>query len=618
MSVDLKKGATVELVKTLSDDLRTKADGTKANSAGEAVREQISDLKSHLNNSFPIKPNNTTFFDDVNYFDSDIAVYGSGLAINASGQLFTASANAKYLIIPVKPSTTYILYVPEGNRQYVGENETDEFLSGNTITMLVTANADYPCTFTTGANAHYVYAYINSGDYDYANKKEQIRLCVGTLNYGDPVLDNKYIGKLPAEKLDIFMGANLFDPVTAVYRTDRNINTSGTLFSSSLAKTITFPVEPDTTYSLYVPDGNRSLVAEDNVDGTFAIGSTHTMLVTNATLPYPIKFTTGASAKYVFVTINVGDYDYNNKKAGIKLVKGKYWDRPEPYIPLNNMDDSLNNLYGANVLIFGDSITDCCNITTNSDNETTAYSWKNPSNSYIDGNGNAIAYSMWAKILKENQPLGEIRNYALSGASIISAEREAGSERLNLQYQVDLALNDVDNPNGVFAVDHYVPDIVIFAIGTNDVTPNDTYEQAMSVVTYQTDGVSVDVSATMAQLDPTKFCESARLAFLKIKQAFPLAQLYFVLPLQRARYQQNTTNMHAELKKIAERYGCIIIDGTFMSGVIAEFETVSHLGALLKDGLHPNDKGQNVMARMILSALKANYQPFGNGFNIIT
>lgn len=49
MSVDLTKGATVELVKTLSDDLRTKNDNTKASSAGAAVRSletDVTDLKS--------------------------------------------------------------------------------------------------------------------------------------------------------------------------------------------------------------------------------------------------------------------------------------------------------------------------------------------------------------------------------------------------------------------------------------------------------------------------------------------------------------------------------------------------------------------------------------------
>lgn len=48
MAVDVNKGATVELVKTLSDDLRTRQDGTKANSAGAATRELETDI-AYLN-----------------------------------------------------------------------------------------------------------------------------------------------------------------------------------------------------------------------------------------------------------------------------------------------------------------------------------------------------------------------------------------------------------------------------------------------------------------------------------------------------------------------------------------------------------------------------------------
>ena len=49
MSVDLTKGATVELVKALSDDIRTQADGTKAGSAGAAVRNQMTEIKAVIN-----------------------------------------------------------------------------------------------------------------------------------------------------------------------------------------------------------------------------------------------------------------------------------------------------------------------------------------------------------------------------------------------------------------------------------------------------------------------------------------------------------------------------------------------------------------------------------------
>ena len=46
--VDLNKGATVELVKALSDDIRTLPDGTKASSAGAAVRGQAAVLNTAL------------------------------------------------------------------------------------------------------------------------------------------------------------------------------------------------------------------------------------------------------------------------------------------------------------------------------------------------------------------------------------------------------------------------------------------------------------------------------------------------------------------------------------------------------------------------------------------
>lgn len=57
MAIDLNKGATVELVKALSDDIRTLPDGTKAASAGDAVRRQVGNVKNDLRNAIlPYNP----------------------------------------------------------------------------------------------------------------------------------------------------------------------------------------------------------------------------------------------------------------------------------------------------------------------------------------------------------------------------------------------------------------------------------------------------------------------------------------------------------------------------------------------------------------------------------
>jgi lysophospholipase L1-like esterase len=214
---------------------------------------------------------------------------------------------------------------------------------------------------------------------------------------------------------------------------------------------------------------------------------------------------------------------------------------------------------------------------------------------------------MWPKILKDMGVCAEIRNYARSGASYKTSARTEGEERQNLEYQITVALNDLSNPNGAFEVDDFVPDIVIFALGTNDGVPNDTYDSAMSKTVLAADGYSVDTTATLANLDKSKFCEAVRSAFMRTRIAFPFAQFYCVLPIQRANNEVNGEAINAYLKQMAERYGCIIVNGFAESGIIRDTNTWNALGLTLKDGLHPNDKGQNMLFRAIYGALKSHY-----------
>jgi len=413
-----------------------------------------------------------------------------------------------------------------------------------------------------------------------------------------------------------FKGINYFDPNETVFYSDRFCDSNGRIISSSSAKSISFPVDPSTHYILYAPDTNRGIIVESS-ENNFSIGKTLTPIYTGGSKAnYRFDFTTGPNAKYVFVYINSGEYDYDSKKSFFILNKDEYTGDITPFIGNEYLSaDVANPLSGKQILIFGDSITDTCNFTINAQDQTTAVTWKNPSNSYTPVGGTTIYYSMWPKILRDSQGFAEIRNYARSGASYKTSERTSGEERQNLQYQITVALNDRNNPNDVFEIDNFVPDIVIFALGTNDGTPNDTFESAMSKTVLEEDGYTIDVEATLAALDDAKFCESARKAFLRIKQAFPLAQMYCALPIQRANNDTNWGTLREYLSQMAQRYGCVIIDSTAESGITREFNVWNEVGEYLKDGLHPNDKGQNLLARTILTSLKTHYVPFGTGFN---
>ena len=259
-----------------------------------------------------------------------------------------------------------------------------------------------------------------------------------------------------------------------------------------------------------------------------------------------------------------------------------------------------------NILIFGDSITDSTIITVNEQQQTTLYNLLEKGGFMFDETGANVRISMWPYLITKYLPCHDVRDYAKSGASYTEKAREAGNERQNLSYQIQLALNDKSNPNGVFpTVGDFIPDVIIFALGTNDGAPNDTYDSAMAKTVMSVDGKSFDVEATLSNLDLTNTCEAIRYAFLKVKSAFPQSLCFCVLPIQRAGSEKPGIN--DALEKMARRYSIKVIDGAAELGVVRDLEVSNGSGACLKDGLHPNDKGHKLYARMMVNAIKNNY-----------
>lgn len=320
----------------------------------------------------------------------------------------------------------------------------------------------------------------------------------------------------------------------------------------------------------------------------------------------------GKAEKFQTEVVDLTDEAYSKAKYFIVAYydAGKIFERYECTITYKAQGSTTDR--GLNILIFGDSITETASINLDGNDCTSAYAGRTAS--YVNAAGNTVVYNKWPVLIQRILKCEDVRNYAKSGASYKEEARESGQERRNLSYQVRVALNDLDNPNGVFPSTHYDPDIVIFSLGTNDGAPNDTPDSAMSKIVLASDGFSVDADATLVSLDKTKFCEAAMWAFLTIKKAFPMAMCFCALPIQRAQGEVNTGTLHEYLSQIAKRYGCIVIDGAYESGIVRDLEVRGGLGAMLHDGLHPNDKGQNLLARMILTAIRRYYLPF-DGMN---
>lgn len=313
-----------------------------------------------------------------------------------------------------------------------------------------------------------------------------------------------------------------------------------------------------------------------------------------------------------------GLVDFNEEKYnGVRYVRVSHYKYPVSSIDYSkfvaefrtdvNIAQRLNTLdggQGLNVLAFGDSITDCAKIIV-TDGVTTSYTLREPSVVKDLASGKQQRWDKWPVILRNAMVCKEVRNYALSGATY--KDVDGATTRKSLSYQVNLALADVNNAGGAFNQDHFNPDIIVFALGTNDGISNDTADSAFAKIVYNNN--TADVESTLNSLDRTKFCEAAMWSFLTIKNAFPYAQCFCYLPIQRNANNNPIGSVHSELIKVANRFGVLVIDGGYGSGIVREISNFT-----LEDGLHPNWRGQNLMARQIISAIKSNYVPLDSSF----
>ncbi|HDR3483919.1 TPA: SGNH/GDSL hydrolase family protein [Bacillus pacificus] len=244
---------------------------------------------------------------------------------------------------------------------------------------------------------------------------------------------------------------------------------------------------------------------------------------------------------------------YEPYKQGIIQIKGY-----ELAIPSSSVESSPVKTKGKNLLAFGDSITETATVSDDGSD-------------YKEG-----TRSNWPAFTKYDLQVSQMWNYAKSGATY--KDREINGTTVVPRQMISTQINTAiaNNRPG---------DIIVVSMGTNDGASNlGSYETAMS-------------KTTLDDLDRTKLYEAIRWAFWKIRTHYPNAFCYASTPIQRVSNEQPQELLDA-ITKMAKRYNFIIIDAHNESGVVRDFEVPNGQGRYLYDGLHPNTKGQELMAKL--------------------
>lgn len=187
----------------------------------------------------------------------------------------------------------------------------------------------------------------------------------------------------------------------------------------------------------------------------------------------------------------------------------------------------------------------------------------------------------WSTYFRELIRADGWHNLAVSGASY--RHRVGLTAFQTISEQVTRLINTVDHI-----------DRMVFAAGDNDgIDDLGDFATAMAKV-------------DLEDLDQTKLYEALRWNFWSIRIAYPEVIGFAELPLQRADIEPSTrAALHEAITRMAQRYCFHVVDATYKSGIVRDFETWGAPGRYLFDGHHTNDAGKRLHADLWDSEVRA-------------
>lgn len=139
------------------------------------------------------------------------------------------------------------------------------------------------------------------------------------------------------------------------------------------------------------------------------------------------------------------------------------------------------------------------------------------------------------------------------------------------------------------------PDVFVFAMGTNDSNLG-SVEEALK-------------GKTLDEVDVTTMAGGARWAIQTILEHYPKCRVFVCTPIQTGDVAHNDINRKKIeiLRQLCQALSVQLIDCYSNAGITEKFEQPGGRGRYLKDGLHPDVEGQQLMGRYIAKEIRNNF-----------
>ena len=325
-------------------------------------------------------------------------------------------------------------------------------------------------------------------------------------------------------------------------------------------------------YKVYLPQAEltgttvNKWITIDLTDQNIYVGANETLAFMKSDDPVKCAYSNNGNEHFVYDLMNSGK-EQNTQS----IYYGIY-------------TDDYVDLTGKNISILGDSISTFGGISNDSTN----------ANSTISGNAVYFpkyditsADMTWWKQTADRTGADILVNNSWSGSRVLNNNGAAYQTRCE-QLHDDTGVNSGTQP-----------DIIAVYIGINDFDANltcGTFNQLSDVYDEET-----------GYITPTTFAQAYAIVMHKLVSKYDNADV-FVFTLPPNGTNRNTTllgDYNEQIEKIAKYFKVQIVD-------IGNIEGYQY-SAYTSDGLHPNEKGMDLITDMFARSLKAFYEPATEG-----